>query len=378
MPWSNGIEERRELVRAMRRRREPVRRICERFGVSRALAYKLTQMCEDKGVGGLPPQRRGPKGWSSPKAKTYWRWLRALRRRRPTWSGWKLRRCLRVQYRRRPLPSARTIDRWLHTTGLVRSPRRRGRIKLPPLHAVKCARRSNDRWTFDWKGWSRTGDGRRFEPLTVQDQASRTILWAKPLPNRSDAVVRQVCGALFRAHGVPRRIRTDLGGPFCGTGPYGFTSLSLWWHTLGIEVEFVNRAARIHNNGHEHMHGVMEEETAKPPAATFRAQVLRVHAWRRVYNHERAHEALNGRTPAEVYRPSAGAMPKLRLPRYRPSWLVRRVAAAGTIWLGGHNYYIGRAFAGLFVGCKPTRDGHQAYYGKLSLKTLRPPLKPLL
>jgi transposase InsO family protein len=37
-------------------------------------------------------------------------------------------------------------------------------------------RQSNDLWTVDFKGWFRTGDGTRIEPLTVRDLFSRFIL----------------------------------------------------------------------------------------------------------------------------------------------------------------------------------------------------------
>ena len=34
----------------------------------------------------------------------------------------------------------------------------------------------NDLWPADYKGWFRTGDGRRCEPLTITDNASRKLL----------------------------------------------------------------------------------------------------------------------------------------------------------------------------------------------------------
>lgn len=39
----------------------------------------------------------------------------------------------------------------------------------------------NDLWTVDFKGWWRTGDGERFEPLTVRDAMSRFVLGLRRL-----------------------------------------------------------------------------------------------------------------------------------------------------------------------------------------------------
>jgi hypothetical protein len=41
------------------------------------------------------------------------------------------------------------------------------------LGALTVARRSNQAWTVDFKGWFRTQDGQRIEPLTVRDLFSR-------------------------------------------------------------------------------------------------------------------------------------------------------------------------------------------------------------
>lgn len=43
--------------------------------------------------------------------------------------------------------------------------------------------------------------------------------------------------ALFRAHGLPERLRMDNGPPFASRGAGGLTRLSVWWAKLGIELE---------------------------------------------------------------------------------------------------------------------------------------------
>ena len=374
MPWKNEGEQRKDLVRAMQRRREPVVAICERFGVSRSFAYRLNSRFEASGWPGVTKQKRGPKGRWTTKREGHRRWILAERRRHPSWGGRKLWWRLRAAHARVRLPSVRTLERWLRAAGVVRPRRRRQRLRPEPLRSVRAVRRSNDRWSFDWKGWIRTGDGRRFEPLTVRDEASRKVLWAAPLLHRSEAAVRQVCERLFQRYGVPKAIRTDLGGPFCGNAPHGFTTLSVWWHRLGIAVEFVNARARLHNNAHEQMHQVLAEETGRAPAPSYRAQLARVRHWVRVYNTQRPHEALGGRTPEACYRAQPCPLPVPLEPSYAPTWLVRTVARSGTISLGAQRRYVGRAWGGCRVGCRPLRVGHDVYFAGLLLVTLRPSL----
>lgn len=372
MNWTKSFEQKCALVEAMRRRRKPVSWICREFGISRALAYRLLARCNAEGWSGAAPRQRGPKGWYRLRGARYLRWVRGLRQRRPSWGGRKLWRRLRQAFRGKRLPSVRTVERWLQREGLIALRPRRQRIFAPPLQPVRPARRSNDRWSMDWKGWVRSGDGHKIEPLTVRDEATGMILFAQPLARRSDQAVQAVCRRLFHRYGRPRAIRVDQGGPFCGHGPYGFTTLSLWWHRLGIRVEFVNRKVRLHNNAHEQMHGVMAQEVMRLPAATCKAMCGRLRRWQAIYNHERPHDGLGGRTPAHCYRPQPARLPKPKSPIYPSSWLVRRVARSGSIAVHNLRCYVGRAFAGQLVGCQPCGEHYRIYYDRLLLRILLP------
>src|SRR6185312_3671339 len=103
---------------------------------------------------------------------------------------------------------------------------------------LTLAHRPHQVWTVDFKGWWRTADGTRVEPLTVRDLFSRYVLAVQLLPDQQWWRVRAVFMGLFRRHGLPAVIRVDNGGPFASTGPAGLSRLSAWWTTLGIRVEF--------------------------------------------------------------------------------------------------------------------------------------------
>ncbi len=369
MPWKQSSEEqqREELVRAILRDRETVRAICRRSGISRQTAYKYLRRFLQEGRPGLKIRRRGRRPKRVGQWNEYARLILRRRRRQPSWGAAKLHWWLRRQRPRCRLPSIRTVERWLQSAGLAVAPKRR-----PPQWRPRASRvhRSNQVWTFDWKGWFRTGEGTIIEPLTIRDLGSRFLLWTLPVNSRSDQAVRRVCRRLFRAYGIPKIIRTDRGGPFCKAGPYGLSTLSLWWYRLGIEVQFVSRRDGIDNNAHEQMHRVLKQQTASPPARTWQAQLLRLRRWQRHYNQERPHAALGQKTPRQCYRPKPGPMPALLKPTYPCSWEVRTVRCNGDIWLHGRRYYISRVFTGLLVGCRRLADGYQVYYHRLALTTL--------
>ena len=71
----------------------------------------------------------------------------------------------------------------------------------------------NEVWTIDFKGWFRTGDGQRVEPLTVRDLFSRYGLGVRVLRSQRWKPVRAVMVGLFRRYGMPEVIRVDNGCP---------------------------------------------------------------------------------------------------------------------------------------------------------------------
>src|SRR5690606_18934723 len=81
----------------------------------------------------------------------------------------------------------------------------------------------------------------------------------------------------------------------------------------------------------------------------------RFDAYRRLYNHDRPHEALELAVPASRYRPSPRPWPsRLPVAEYAPGELVCRVKSKGEITFRNRFYYVGRAFAGLPVALRPT------------------------
>ena len=80
-------------------------------------------------------------------------------------------------------------------------------------------------WTADHKGWFRTRDGWRCEPLTVMDASSRYLLALEATGSTGEAEAWPVFERLFKEHGLPDRLRSDNGPPFAAAGVTGLTPL---------------------------------------------------------------------------------------------------------------------------------------------------------
>jgi hypothetical protein len=211
----------------------------------------------------------------------------------------------------------------------------------------------------DFKGWFRTQDGQRIEPLTVRDLFSRYLLTIRLLKRQNWRPVRRIFMRLFRDHGYPDIIRVDNGQPFGSTGALGLSRLSAWWTALGIGVEFIAPGHPEQNGGHEQMHRVLKAETTRPASRHRRAQQRRTDRWAGVYNQIRPHEALGQRVPAEVYR-RRPTRPRKVVLRYPGRWEVRRVRSNGEIKWRGRKRFIGEAFVGYPVGLKLEANGRYA------------------
>jgi hypothetical protein len=203
----------------------------------------------------------------------------------------------------------------------------------------------------DFKGWFRTLDGRRVEPLTVRDLFSRYLLAVWLLSDQSWKPVRRIFIRLFREHGYPEIIRVDNGQPFGSTGALGLSRLSAWWTALGIRVQFIAPGHPEQNGAHEQMHRVLKAEITRPASPNRRSQQRRTSRWIRTYNQVRPHEALAQRPPTEIYRPKPSPLRVIAL-SYPKDWLVRRVRSNGEIKWQGRKRFIGEAFVGYRVGLK--------------------------
>ena len=343
--------------------------ICRRYGVSRKTGYKWYEQFLLHGLAGLADRSRKPLHQPNAVDEETVGGILEARARYPSWGERKLKAWLEREHRKRCWPSTSSIGTILQRYGLTRPHKRRRRAT--PSSELTQPHAANQVWAIDFKGWFRTGDGQRCDPLTLSDTHTRYLLRCQAVDQTGGKFIRPLLEASFREYGLPARILSDNGSPFASTGIGGLSRLSVWWVRLGIMPERIAPGHPEQNGRHERMHRTLKQETAQPPARSARAQQQAFDRFRQMYNEQRPHEALAMATPASVYEPSLRSFPE-RLPEieYPASFVRRRVQRHGNInWRFGR-VFLGEVLAGETVGVEEVEDGWRVWFGPLPLAWL--------
>jgi len=346
--------------------------LCRRYGISRPTGYELIRRYEAEGASGLAARSRRPHTHPQATAAELVQAIVAARRKHPTWGPVTIVNRLRLEAPDRPWPAPSTAGAMLKAHGLIGARRRRPSavISRRPTTAMDVP---NAVWTIDFKGQFRTRDSAWCYPLTVMDGCSRYLLACQGLAAPRTAPTRAVLERVFGEYGLPTRIRSDNGVPFAGpTTVARLSRLSVWWIRLGIVPELIQPGCPAQNGRHERMHRTLKRQTTRPPAANRAAQQRRFGAFRREYNDERPHAALNALTPAMVYVPSARELP-VRVPpvTYPGHFDVRQVMSNGCMKWRNHVVSVSDVLVGEPVGLEEIDDGQWAvYFGPVRLGTV--------
>ena len=359
MPWleTSPVEQRERFIRDHQVTLYTMAELCARYAVSRKTGYKWLARFDAAGRAGLQDRSRAPHHCPHRIAPDVAAVICAARRQHPSWGPAKLLAWLERRQPALDLPAISTAGDLLARRGLVKKRRRRRHYEHPGVVPIRTTT-PNDLWTADFKGHFRTRDGIYCYPLTVADQHTRYLLACHGLLSTKGHGVRPVFDRLFREYGLPQAIRTDNGVPFATTGIHGLSQLNVWWLRLGIQHQRIRPASPQENGGHERMHKTLKGEAIRPPRSTCVTQQQAFNSFRRLYNDERPHEALHGRTPASLYHPSrreyTGALPPVEYPGH---FIVKRVTNAGTIRLKKRLLFIANALKQHPVGLEEVDDG---------------------
>lgn len=333
-----------------------VAELCRRYGISRETFY----VWKRRRASGEPRwfEDRSHAVETCPHATSGWLADRiiAARRRFPHFGPKKIKARLEREAPEVAWPAASTIGDILNREGLVEA-RRHRRRPIAQGEVISPADAPNDEWGIDFKGWFRTADGTRCDPLTITDTASRYLVEVRIVAPTSLGV-RDAMERVFAEVGLPTAIRSDNGTPFGSTGAGGLSALSVWWLKLGIEPHYIPPSSPQDNGRHERMHRTLKAQTSKPAAATAAEQQTRFDRFRRHYNEERPHESLAQVPPAQHWQPPTRALPaRLEDPWYDADHEVRRVRPRGTVKWGSEEIFIGEALAGELVGLAEHENG---------------------
>lgn len=359
MPWNrtNPEKERMAFVVEHQQHTQTMMALCRAYGVSRKTGYRWVNRVAAEGPAGCRDRSRAPKQHPRAVPKRIRQAMVETRLAHPTWGPRKILAFRRQQEPGSQWPAASTIGAILTQEGLTH-PRRRRRAGSPYGQPFQACLGPNDVWCADFKGWFRTGDGVRCDPLTITDAYSRMLLSGVALLAPTYAMVRPVFEAAFRQYGLPLAIRTDNGPPFASLAAGGLSQLSVWWLKLGIQPERIDPGHPEQNGRHERMHRTLKAETASPPARDCGEQQARFDAFQEEYNRVRPHEALGQRPPATLYIPSSRPYPASLLEfTYPHADLVRRVRSSGDIKWRQHSIFLSEVLGGESVGLYHRLEG---------------------
>lgn len=357
MPWkeSCAMDERARFCVEALSGDVSVAELCRAYGVSRVTGYKWIRRYEAGGVEALADRSRARRTQPHAYSTRTRELVIQARLQHPTWGAKKIRPWLMKRRPRTELPSLSTMETILRDAGLVR-PRRRSRRFEGSLGDQVGADRPNHVWSVDFKGEFRLGDGSYCYPLTVFDNYSRYLLGCDALCSTELEPTKSAFHRIFAERGVPDRIRSDNGSPFTASSHGRLSRLSVYWMTLGIEIERTRPGHPQDNGRLERLHRTLKDDTARPPTRTRRGQQRRFNEFRRKYNEERPHEALGMRCPSEVYEPSTRPCKELAY-EYPGHWEVRKVSRMGQFAWKGRLHFLSEALIGHHVGLVEVSDG---------------------
>ena len=329
--------------------------LCREFDISRKTGYKIFQRYKDCGLEGLTDRSRRPYRQANKLAFQIETLITRLKREHPSWGAPKIREKLRRLHDDIQTPAISTVHAVLDRHGLVS----RGRKRRHKAQGTSLSRPllPNELWCADYKGEFMLADRRYCYPLTITDFASRYLLGCEALASTRESFAFSVFERVFKEFGLPQAIRTDNGVPFASAHAlFGLSKLSVWWLRLGIHIERIKPGHPQQNGRHERMHLTLKKEATKPAAQNFLQQQARLDDFLKCYNHERPHQALNMKYPAELYRPSPRPYRgpgELDYPFHDHTITVTQ---CGRVCFEGRKINLSQVFAGHNVGIKQVSD----------------------
>jgi putative transposase len=334
---------------------EKMAALCREFDISRKTGYKIFQRYQDCGLEGLTDRSRRPYRQANKLPFQIETLIVKLKREHPSWGAPKIREKLRRRYDDIQTPAISTVHAVLDRHGLVTHRKRRGYQAQGTT--LSSPRYPNDLWCADYKGEFMLADRRYCYPLTITDFATRYLLSCEALATTKEEFAFAVFERAFKDFGLPLAIRTDNGVPFASPHAlFGLSKLSVWWLRLGIRLERIKPGNPQQNGRHERMHLTLKNETTRPAASNFLQQQARFDDFIACFNHERPHQALGMKYPAELYQRSPRPYSGLSNIDYPFHDRTITVTQCGRICMGNRKINLSTVFAGHSVGVKQIAD----------------------
>lgn len=369
MAWrvTNMEKQREEFINTFLSNEQSVTDLCSEFSISRKTGYKWISRFKLEGLDGLKNLSKAPHNQINKTPEEVVNSILAVKKEFDKWGAKKILGHLENNLPMREWPSRTTIDKILDAHGLTipRKYRKRFPAKTAPLSHCN---QPNDVWCIDFKGWAKTSDNVKCDPLTLTDAHSRYLLYCKKLPVNTVESVWEVLVDLFNQNGLPLYLRHDNGPPFATSGAGRLSRLSVNLIKAGVIPEWIQPGKPYQNGRHERMHSTLKKEGVLP-SLTLQEQQMKFQEFKQYYNFTRPHESLGQKTPASLYLPSNRVWTgKLKSPDYSSEYKTKRVSEGGQIACNGREIFIGKTLRNEYVGLNEDEDGDlSVYYGPVFL-----------
>jgi putative transposase len=335
MPWSHTspMDQKTRFIADDLRDHLSVTERCELSGVSRQTGDTWIDRSLTHGPQGLEARSRRPSTSPRHTPDHVVAELLDARRRHPSWGAKKRLSLLRQRHPHWPWPARSTVCDIRRRHGLVPQKRWRHVIGHPGTPASHMGA-PHAVWSADGKGHFKTGDGRYGFPLPLTDGSRRFLLACQARSSTRGQEAKPLLTRVFKACGLPQRLRTDHGVPLATQTLGRRSQLSAWGVRLGLLPEVIEPGTPHQNGRHERLPRTLNADTTRPPGANLRAQPPPFTHFRQACNQARPHEALDRRTPAACSAPSSRTMPTKRPPLESPDRFAGRDgrATGGLRW----------------------------------------------
>lgn len=339
--------------------------LCERYKITRRTGYKWLKRFLEEGISGTIERSRRPKRNPNKTSSGIETYVKMLRTEDPEWGSKKLYKIISNDkdmglYPYENVPCKTTITRILKRNGLVPENRSKQSTGFERFEYDY----PNELWQMDYKGWFKLLNRQTCHPLTITDDHSRFNICLEACEDQREDTVKNVLENVFRRYGLPYKILTDNGSPWgtCRSDtPNSFrtyTMLEKWLIQLNVMLVHGRPYHPQTQGKEERFHRTLKQELIDHELFRDRGHCqIRFDWWRNKYNCIRPHEAIDFKTPAELYTPSVKTYnEKLNSYEYNHSDLKRKVQPNGTISFRNKSYKVGKAFIGDYVAIRESEN----------------------
>lgn len=355
--------------------------LCKRFNITRRTGYKWLERYFEYGLPGLTDKSKRPHHFPNQTPTGIEEYVINIRKDDQEWGSKKLHKIISNHkeqglYTYSTIPCRSTISKILKRNGLIPQNRSNQSESFERFEYEY----PNELWQMDYKGYFKLLNKELCHPLTITDDHSRFNICLEACKNQQEITVRFALIDVFRKYGLPYMILTDNGSPW---GPAGnesadgvrcYTTLEKWLIQLNIKL-IHGRPYHPQTQGkEERFHKTLKQELIDHEQFHDHGHCQkRFDVWREKYNCIRPHEALNFRTPAELYTPSVKTYPeKINVYEYNQTDIKRKVQDKGVISFKNREYKVGRAFIGEYVALRetPKNNIYEIYFCNQLLRTI--------